>query len=65
MRKTVILILTIVITLISLMYVTVEGSSKEVAKINDAVEVLDDIMAILEKGMPPARLKTEFMLLFN
>lgn len=33
-----------------------EASSKEVAKINDAVEVLDDIMAIPEKGMPPALL---------
>lgn len=38
------------------MYVTSEGSSKEVAKINDAVEVMDDIMAIPEKGMPPALL---------
>ncbi|MBI5640041.1 MAG: lipid-binding SYLF domain-containing protein [Nitrospirae bacterium] len=33
-----------------------EASSKEVAKINEAVEVIEEIMSIPEKGIPPALL---------
>lgn len=47
----------VALTAICLKSVPVEAASKEVAKINDSIEVLEQIMSIPEKGIPPALLK--------
>lgn len=50
------IILAVFVTVLLLKPVRVEAGGKETAKINDAVEVLKQIMAIPEKGIPPALL---------
>jgi lipid-binding SYLF domain-containing protein len=41
-------------SLVFLMPLPAQAGSKEVAKVNDAIEVLEQIMEIPEKGIPPA-----------
>ena len=36
--------------------ISLEAASKQEAKVNDAIDVLDEIMAIPEKGIPPSLL---------
>jgi lipid-binding SYLF domain-containing protein len=45
-----------IIIVISLIPAALEAGSKEVAKVNDAIKVLEEIMEIPEKGIPPALL---------
>lgn len=57
MKRLLILILAVIMGVMFLKPNSLEASSREVAKINDAIEVLEDITAIPEKGIPPALLK--------
>jgi lipid-binding SYLF domain-containing protein len=53
------LLLSIIVAVFTIMFfksIPLEAAGKEEAKINDAIEVLEEIMAIPEKGIPPALL---------
>ncbi len=56
MKRHVSLIIIVALTVMFLKSIPLEASSREVAKVNDAIEVLEEIMAIPEKGIPPALL---------
>lgn len=51
------ILMTLLIVLSLLHSPSSEAGSKEVSKINDSILVLEEIMAIPEKGIPPALLK--------
>jgi lipid-binding SYLF domain-containing protein len=57
MKKSLSLIRAAAAALIFLMPFPAGAGSKEVAKVNDAIEVMEQIMGIPEKGIPPALLK--------
>jgi lipid-binding SYLF domain-containing protein len=56
MKRRLSLIIAIASAVMFLKSVPLEAASKEVAKVNDAIDVLKEIMAIPEKGIPPALL---------
>jgi lipid-binding SYLF domain-containing protein len=56
MKRWLLLITTTVLSVMFLNTISVEASSKEVAKVNDAIDVMEEIMAIPEEGIPPALL---------
>jgi len=56
MKRQLLLILVAVFTIMFFKSIPLEADSNEEAKINDAIEVLEEIMAIPEKGIPPALL---------
>jgi lipid-binding SYLF domain-containing protein len=56
MKRRLSLIIIIASAVMFLKSVPLEAASKEVAKVNDAIDVLKEIMAIPEKGIPPALL---------
>lgn len=49
MKRHVSLIIIVALTVMFLKSIPLEASSREVAKVNDAIEVLEEIMAIPEK----------------
>jgi len=56
MKRQLLLILVAVFTIMFFKSIPLEAAGNEEAKINDAIEVLEEIMAIPEKGIPPALL---------
>jgi lipid-binding SYLF domain-containing protein len=56
MKRRLLLIITLLLSVMFLKSTPLEASSKEVAKVNDAIEVLEEIMAIPEEGISPALL---------
>ena len=56
MKSRLSLTIAVILTVMFLKSVPLEATSKEVAKVNDAIDVLEEIMAIPEKGIPPALL---------
>jgi lipid-binding SYLF domain-containing protein len=56
MKRRLSLIIVIVSAVMFLKSAPLEAASKEAAKVNDAIDVLKEIMAIPEKGIPPALL---------
>lgn len=60
MKGWVSLALALGVTFLFLRSVPAEAGSKEVAKINDAIDVLEKMTAIPEKGIPPALLNNAY-----
>ncbi|OGW37344.1 MAG: hypothetical protein A2Y97_05590 [Nitrospirae bacterium RBG_13_39_12] len=56
MKNRLLVIIILALSVMSLKSLSVEASSKELTKVNDAIDVLEEIMAIPEKGIPPALL---------
>jgi lipid-binding SYLF domain-containing protein len=56
MKKLLLSIIVAVFTIMFFKSIPLEAAGKEEAKINDAIEVLEEIMAIPEKSIPPALL---------
>jgi lipid-binding SYLF domain-containing protein len=56
MKSRLSLTIAVILTVMFLNSVPLEATSKEAAKVNDAIDVLEEIMAIPEKGIPPALL---------
>src|SRR4030042_5677447 len=54
MKNRLLVIIILALSVMSLKSLSVEASSKELTKVNDAIDVLEEIMAIPEKGIPPA-----------